>query len=170
MIDIMIARLTHVEWMYQLEMAMQKGTSNVNLRTYNECELGVWLYGEGLRTYEEIPEIEMLERTHKAFHLAADNVIKWLKGPKLSPHQMAQAQVDFDEALRMSKEVVYHLTILELKMLRRYQEYERATKSGVGEILFAPFKRLVGGNKPKGLNIAKLSLDLLKGDLEGKGR
>ena len=78
---------------------------------------------------------------------------------------MAQSQVDFDEALRMSKEVVYHLTILELKMLRRYQEYERATKSGLGELLFSLFKRLFGINKPKGLNIAKLSLDLLKGNL-----
>ena len=84
MIDITIARITHVQWVHQLEMLLHKNTTAVSLPSYHDCELGVWLYGEGLRTYKSIPEIEQLEQSHKVFHLAADNVIEWHNGSKFS--------------------------------------------------------------------------------------
>ena len=66
-IDITIARITHVEWVHQLELLLHSSTSSVTLPSYHDCEFGVWLYGDGLRTYKEIPEIVLLEKSHKTF-------------------------------------------------------------------------------------------------------
>ena len=73
MIDITIARITHVEWVHQLERLLHKDTTSASLPSYHDCELGVWLYGEGLQNYKEIPEIGLLVQSHKLFHVAAEN-------------------------------------------------------------------------------------------------
>ena len=54
MLDIMIVRITHMDWMYQLEMMLKKKNVAINLRSCNECDLGIWLYGDALKVYEEI--------------------------------------------------------------------------------------------------------------------
>lgn len=92
MLDIMIARITHVEWMSQLEMMLKKNNTAINLRSFTECELGMWLYGEAMKVYEEIPEIDLLERSHKAFHIAADKVVKWHNSQGLNPEQTVQVR------------------------------------------------------------------------------
>ncbi len=173
MLDIMIARLTHVEWVYQLERALQKRDLILNVKSFNECDLGVWLYSGAMEEYSDIPEIEFLERYHKEFHIAAEKVVRWHNSPKLSPRQDAQAQIDFEEAQRMSKEIIYLLTMLEYKMLRNYQTVKEPQQAqGLTNKLFKPFKKLFGGNEPNQsstVSITKVSLDILKDDLRGKG-
>ena len=167
-IDITIARITHVEWVHQLELILQKSTTAVTLPSYHDCELGIWLYGEGLRVYKEIPEIELLEKSHKIFHIAADSVVEWHNGPKFSAQKAAQVQRDFNDALTMSKEIVYHLTMLEFKILQKYQESQESTAAGLKNMISNPWQTLksVIGEKNSRLNVAKVSLDLLKRDIE----
>ena len=121
MLDIMIARLTHIKWCDQLERALQKKDLILNVKSFNECDLGKWLYSGAIKEYSDIQEIELLERYHKDFHLAAEKVVAWHNSPRLSPRQDAQAQIDFEEAQRKSKEIIYLLTMLEYKILRNYQ-------------------------------------------------
>jgi hypothetical protein len=170
MLDIMIARITHVDWMYQLEMMLKKGSVAINLRSCNECDLGIWLYGDALKVYEEIPEIDLLEKSHKAFHIAADKVSKWHNNQRFNREQTAQAQADFDEAMRMSKEIVYHLTMLELKMLQRYQVCETSSSIVLKDLILHPLQTLHSriGSKSSKQDISKTSLNLLKRDLEKK--
>jgi len=169
MIDITIARITHVEWVHQLERLLHKETTSASLPSYHDCELGVWLYGEGLRNYKEIPEIGYLVKSHKIFHVAADNVIEWHKGSKFNSQKTAQAEIDFREALATSKEIVYYLTMLEFKILQKYQEAQEAqeTASGGQEDINQPWQALksVIGERSSRLNIARVSLDLLKKDI-----
>jgi hypothetical protein len=167
MIDITIARITHVEWVYQLEMLIHKNTSAVSLPSYQNCELGVWLYGEGLRVYKEIPEIGMLEKSHKVFHTAADNVVEWHNGSKFNSQKTAQAELDFKNALKMSKEIVYLLTMLEFKILQKYQESQEVAPAGLKNMINHPWQALksVIGERSSRLDVARVSLDLLKKDL-----
>lgn len=171
MLDIMIARITHVEWVYQLEMILKKRSTTVSLKSHNECDLGIWLYNEGLKVYEEIPEIELLEECHKAFHYAAAQVGTWHNSAQVSPQQTAQAELDFEEAQRMSKEIVYLLTMLEYKMLRKHQESEKSSANVLKKMIRHPWKTLnsVIGEKESGLNVSKVSLDVLRKDIERTG-
>jgi hypothetical protein len=170
MIDITIARITHVEWVYQLERLLHKETTSASLPSYYDCELGVWLNGEGLRTYKEIPEIGYLVKSHKRFHVAADNVIEWHNGSKFNSQKTAQAEIDFREALAMSKEIVHHLTMLEFKILQKYQEAqetEEAAPDNLENATNQPWHALksVIGERNSRLSIARFSLDLLKKDI-----
>ena len=167
MIDITIARITHVQWVHQLEMLLHKNTTAVSLPSYHDCELGVWLYGEGLRTYKSISEIEQLEQSHKVFHLAADNVVEWHNGSKFNAQKTAQAEIDFRDALRTSKEIVYLLTMLEFKILQKYQESQENAPAGLKNMMNHPWQALksVIGERNSRLDVARVSLDLLKKDI-----
>ncbi len=166
MIDITIARITHVEWVYQLERLLHKDTTSDSLPSYHDCELGAWLYGEGLQNYKEIPEIGLLVQSHKLFHVAADSVIEWHNGSKYNLQKTAQAEIDFHDALATSKEIVYHLTMLEFKILQKYQEAQEAEggASGSPERPWQPLKSVIGERNSR-LDVARVSLDLLKRDI-----
>ena len=167
MIDITIARITHVEWVSQLEMLIHNNISATTLPSYRNCELGIWLYGEGLRTYKEIPEIGLLEKGHKVFHTAADSVVEWHNGSKFNSQKTAKAELDFRSALKMSKEIVYLLTMLEFKILQKYQESQETAPAGLNNMINHPWQALksVIGERSSRLDVARVSLDLLKKDL-----
>jgi hypothetical protein len=170
MLDITIARITHVEWVHQLERLLHRETTSASLPSYHECELGVWLYGEGLQNYKEIPEIGLLVKSHKIFHVAADSVIAWHNGSKFNTQKTAQAEIDFRDALLTSQEIVYHLTMLEFKILQKYQEAQEAevVAHGASENParqpWQPLKSVIGERNSR-LNVARISLDLLKKDI-----
>ena len=166
MIDITVARITHMEWMLQLETILRETTTTVTLPSYHDCELGAWLYSEGLHTYQEIPEISMLEQSHKIFHIAADNVVAWHNSSKLDSKKTAQAENDFRDAQRTSKEILYILTLLEFKILQKYQESQEAAPAGLKNMISHPWQTLksVIGERSSRLDVARVSLDLLKKD------
>ncbi|MCG6553120.1 MAG: CZB domain-containing protein [Candidatus Magnetominusculus sp. LBB02] len=140
MIDVVIARLKHVQWMYQLELALQKRSIILDLSTYDECELGRWLYSDALKTYADIPEVALLEESHKKFHLAANKVVKWHNAPSISSRLDAQAQIDFEEAHKMSKEVIYLISMLEFKLLKSFTEINEP--KGFINVINNPLKAL----------------------------
>ena len=166
MIDITIARITHVEWVHQLERLLHKETTSASLPSCYACELGVWLYGEGLRNYAEIPEIGYLVECHNKFHVAAERVIEWHNSSKFNSQKTAQAEIDFREALATSQEIVYHLTMLEFKILQKYQEAQEAQGAveNPGKQPWQPLKSVIGERNSR-LNVARVSLDLLKKDI-----
>ncbi|MEI6705432.1 MAG: CZB domain-containing protein [Deltaproteobacteria bacterium] len=166
MIDITVARITHVEWVHQLEMILREGSTTVTLPSYRDCELGAWLYSEGLHTYKEIPEIIQLETSHKVFHIAADNVVAWHNGSKYDSKKIAQAETDFRDAQRTSKEIIYILTMLEFKILQKYQESQEVAPAGLKSMINHPWQTLksVIGERRSRLDVARVSLDLFKKD------
>ena len=166
MIDITIARITHVEWVHQLERLLHREITSASLPSYYACELGVWLYGEGLRNYGEIPEIGYLVECHSKFHVAAERVIEWHNSSKFNSQKTAQVEIDFREALATSQEIVYHLTMLEFKILQKYQEAQEAqgVVENPGKQPWQPLKSVIGERSSR-LNVARVSLDLLKKDI-----
>ncbi|MCI4626385.1 MAG: CZB domain-containing protein [Candidatus Magnetoovum sp. WYHC-5] len=122
MIDITMARITHLDWLYTLELALQKKRIYINIMPYGKCELGKWLYDEALAKYKDIPEIDTLEKEHKFFHLAADRVVKWHNSTTVSAQAEAQALLDFEELQKRSKEIIFLLTTVEFKLIKFYEE------------------------------------------------
>ena len=131
MIDIAIARLTHLKWELQLEEALQKKRQLIKIESHRKCELGRWLYSSASKEYEMVPEIKLLEKEHKLFHSAADKVIQWHNKININAQAEAQARLDFEEVQQRSKEVIVLLTLIELKLIE--SEIIKQT----------PFKRLL---------------------------
>ncbi len=77
LMDFETAREKHHQWLGRLkELLAGKTTMTVEQAgSPRECALGKWLYGVGLKEYGSIPEMRMLEQTHKNFHEVVREVI-----------------------------------------------------------------------------------------------
>ncbi|MDX1904618.1 MAG: CZB domain-containing protein [Thermonemataceae bacterium] len=70
--------MNHLSWKMRLLNLMQSISENNEANEFNShelCELGKWLYNEGLRNYAELPAIHQLEEVHREMHLLAKKVI-----------------------------------------------------------------------------------------------
>jgi hypothetical protein len=136
MIDIVMARLYHIQVELELEAALQNKRKVIKLDTHKKCELGKWLYSSASDDYKSIPEIHLLEKEHKLFHSASDKVAKWHNRTDPSARTDARAQLDFEEVQRRSKEVIFLLTLIEFKMVK----VELIKQTPIKEMLSKPLE------------------------------
>jgi hypothetical protein len=110
MIDISKARLIHIKWLMQLEGALRKGEIP-KLESHNACELGKWLYQEGLEKYKSYPEISFLEKRHQRFHETTELLVKLFR-----ESNYVEAEVALDELKRESQDLIFILTVIEYRI------------------------------------------------------
>ena len=123
MIDIAIARITHIGWERQLKSLLSNKHEYIKISDHRSCNLGLWLYDSAIERYDDIPEVRLLEEEHRLFHLAADRIIKWHNKPGVSIKAEAQSQIDYEEVTRRSREIIYLLTILEFELVHQTQSW-----------------------------------------------
>jgi hypothetical protein len=113
--DLGYMRLVHLSWELQLEELLDTHhAQHIEVDSHEECPLGVWLYQEGLREFGNNLEILQLERDHKQFHQAVRRVIRSHK------HQRKkEASEALQEVKLLSREIIYMLTAVELKLLKK---------------------------------------------------
>ncbi len=114
MIDLSRARLIHIKWLLQLENALRKNQIP-ELDSHTTCELGNWLYTEGMQKYKKFPEMIFLERRHQRFHETTELLVRLFR-----ERNFVEAEVALDELKRESQDLIFMLTLI---------EYHLATKS-----------------------------------------
>ena len=114
LLDITHARLMHLEWELQLEKVLSGRAKTAAIGTHDECMLGHWIYNEGMQKYSSIPELEILEQEHKSFHRFARQIIREHKAG-----QNNQAEKTFQTVKKLSKEIIFLLTVIELSAFRK---------------------------------------------------
>ncbi|MBT3308633.1 MAG: CZB domain-containing protein [Gammaproteobacteria bacterium] len=113
--DLGYMRLVHLSWELQLEELLDTHhASHLEVDTHEECPLGVWLYREGLAEFGNVLEVQKLERDHKLFHQSVRRVIRSHKHGRKSEASDAMAEVK-----HLSREIIYMLTVVEFKLLRK---------------------------------------------------
>ena len=111
-LDINMARMAHVRWELALE-ALVGGADNAELlHGHEDCELGTWLYGTGLRRYGKLESIWHLKTAHKQFHIVANQTVAAVKSG-----QAADAARSMNAVQRLSGEILFQLTALELDLI-----------------------------------------------------
>ncbi|MBF0249550.1 MAG: CZB domain-containing protein [Alphaproteobacteria bacterium] len=110
MFDISRARLVHLKWLMQLEEALRHGKSPA-LASHTSCELGQWLYDEGLAKYKKYPEISFLEKRHQRFHETTELLVRLFQD-----RNFVEAEVALDELKRESQDLIFMLTMLEYRI------------------------------------------------------
>lgn len=111
MIDISRARLIHLKWLMQLESALRKGHVP-KLGSHKSCELGKWLYLEGMKKYRQYPETSFLEKRHQRFHETTELLVRMFK-----ERNFVEAEVALDELKRESQDLIFMLTMLEYRIV-----------------------------------------------------
>lgn len=113
--DLGYMRLLHLSWELQLEELLDTHhAAHIEVDTHEECPLGVWLYHEGLAEFGNVQEVLQLEKDHKLFHQAVRRVIRSHKHKRVEEAAEALQEVKF-----LSREIVYVLTVVEFKLLRK---------------------------------------------------
>ncbi|MBF0193364.1 MAG: CZB domain-containing protein [Magnetococcales bacterium] len=106
------ARLVHLQWSRNMLTAFEDWGNKIKLESAGKCSLGAWIDTIGLKRYESIPEIKLLEETHKAFHAKADDTIRALRKKNLK-----KSDLYYEQMLDYSTEVIYLLSVLELRLI-----------------------------------------------------
>ena len=133
--DVSLARLAHLDWLVRVEKALAGGPVNAPgaLQYYRDCDLGLWLHGEARRRYRDCADIKRLTVEHRRFHHAVEHaVISLHDGRQDETHQYLVS------AQHISKDVIYLLTLIELRNL------ERENKPSLIGGLFSSVNSLLG--------------------------
>jgi len=66
----------YLAWKLQLRNFIEgeEQISSSEIVSPRDCDLGKWLYSEGMSLYGELPEMQEIEKAHIALHDAAENV------------------------------------------------------------------------------------------------
>ena len=75
--DFPAIRLMHMSWKKRLTDFFngEKIETTVHL-SYKKCDLGIWIYSDGMTKYGKMPEMQDLEKIHKEMHLVVERVMK----------------------------------------------------------------------------------------------
>ncbi|MDX1902767.1 MAG: CZB domain-containing protein [Thermonemataceae bacterium] len=75
--DFVLAKLKHVDWRIRL-LAFLEGEETLSEEEAFSpycCELGNWIYAEGLKKYTSLQEMQDLEKLHQELHKLAHEVV-----------------------------------------------------------------------------------------------
>ncbi|CCQ74672.1 CZB domain-containing protein [Magnetospira sp. QH-2] len=142
-LDVNIARLIHLTWEEQLEHLVAGQVEKVALQSHEDCDLGVWIYGSGLQKYAQSKDIWILKEVHKAFHKAADAV-----ATAMAEGNKDEAELQLAQVRSLSKEIIFHLTSMELSVIE--SQWTRELARSPGRLLGRLFG---GGDRPPALHM-----------------
>jgi hypothetical protein len=106
------ARLVHMQWSRNLLTAFHDWGRNSSLESAEKCSLGAWIKAIGLQRHDKVPEIKELDEMHQAFHSKAEETIRALR-----KKEMKKADRCYEKMLDYSTEVIYLLSVLELRLI-----------------------------------------------------
>ena len=120
-LDVNAARLAHLRWELDLEALVAGSGTREPLRGHEDCILGTWLYGTGLHRYGKHASVWELKGVHKKFHHAAEETLA-----AMASGQATRAVATMESVRRLSGEILYLLTALELDVIEEAVESVRA--------------------------------------------
>ncbi len=77
-LDFALARSRHLDWRIKLKSFLEglSTLSEAEATSHKDCELGKWLYSQGLHKYGSAPSIKELEQTHAELHSTVRRVVQ----------------------------------------------------------------------------------------------
>ena len=109
-IDFSRARLMHRNWRTRLKLYFEgeKALPDEEVLYHEDCQMGRWLYSEGMITYDSIPDMRKLEKVHARLH---NHVRSYLELRKVGNLQLCERELNKIEEL--SEEIMVLLTEIE---------------------------------------------------------
>ena len=106
------ARLAHLKWIRDLQMAFRGHGKGMRAQPSDECSLGIWIHGTAMKELGTTEALKTLDIAHKRFHREVDSVLA-----SLSHGKLRNADEAYEEALALSGEIITMLTRLQLELV-----------------------------------------------------
>jgi len=120
-LDVNAARLAHLRWELALEALVNGVGAREPMQGHEDCVLGTWIYGTGLRRYGGLGSVWELKTVHKRFHHVAEEIMA-----ALASGDEPAAAAALQTARRLSAKILYLLTALELDVIEMAVDKVRA--------------------------------------------
>lgn len=110
--DFSQARFKHLNWKFRLRSFLD-GKESITMEqavSHHDCDLGKWLYTDGIKKYNQFSEMNELEKIHETLHATIKKVIEF-------KHQndSKQAKEELKKVDSISNKIVHLLDALEKK-------------------------------------------------------
>jgi hypothetical protein len=93
--DFPAIRLMHLSWKQRLtDFLNGKEIATIVHLSHEKCELGAWIYSDGMSKYGKMPEMQDLEKIHKEMHLVAEKVIKMNRSGSVRDLEQELAKIE----------------------------------------------------------------------------
>jgi len=111
--DFAFARIMHIAWKASLrEFLDGKGSLTLEQAvSHKECDLGKWLYSDGLATYGAMPEMKEFEKVHIELHAIIQKVLQLKNAGDASP-----AEKEYEKMDKISSKIFSLLVTIEKKI------------------------------------------------------
>ena len=75
--DFAVARVMHIAWKSSLRSFIdgKESMTEEQAVSHKDCDLGKWMYSDGLSAYGTLPEMQELEKVHQDLHAIVRQVI-----------------------------------------------------------------------------------------------
>ncbi len=112
-IDFSLARTAHLAWKARLRSFLdgKQTLTEAQAVSQRDCDLGKWLYGEGMAKYGTLSEMRELERVHADLHGTVKRIVE-LKRSGNAP----AAEQEFTKIDPISHRIIALLTTIEQKV------------------------------------------------------
>lgn len=113
MFDVALAKAQHHIWNLKLRLFLknQQSLQESEVLSHQHCQLGQWLYSQGLGQYGHLPEMVDLEQVHAELHQTMQQVIRLQKSG-----QTREANQEFLKTYELNDRIVALLDVLAAKL------------------------------------------------------
>jgi hypothetical protein len=93
--DFPAIRLMHMFWKQRLtDFFNGKEIATTIHLSHKKCDLGTWIYSDGMAKCGKMPEMQDLEKIHKEMHSVAERVIKMKQSGSVSDLEQELAKIE----------------------------------------------------------------------------
>ena len=106
-------KIKHRAWKMKLNDFLEGkgGLTEQQAVSAKDCNLGKWMYDEGLQHYSTIPEMKSLEKVHVNLHELVKSIVTLKNAGKA-----AEADAEYQKVGPISDEIIALLTVIEKKI------------------------------------------------------
>ncbi len=112
-LDFATAKMQHANWKGKLRSFLDgKGKLTLAEATsHKDCDLGKWLYSQGLAKYGEISDMHRLEKEHEKLHQTIKRIVEFKNAGKTG-----EAETEFAKVEPSSKTIIDLLSAIDARL------------------------------------------------------
>ncbi len=116
-VDFTDIRLKHVTWRVRLDDFFEgkPGMTEEEATSHKACEMGKWLYSEGMKRYGTMPEMQELEKKHIELHATVNNIMTLKHSGNISAEKEEREKLD-----KILRKVMFLLVDIEQKLITQH--------------------------------------------------
>ncbi len=115
-LDFSSARIKHATWKLKLRDFLdgKPGLTANQATSHRDCDLGKWLYSEGLSKYATILDMKTLEKEHEKLHQLIKTIVDLKNSGKAK-----EAEAEFLKVEPVSNRIIELLKSVEAKVVKK---------------------------------------------------